>query len=216
VLLRHFGEDPPPTCGNCDNCLEPPGLTDATELARKLLSAVYRTGQSYGLGHLEKVLTGVADERVTARGHDQLSVFGIVPADQAPLLKTLARALQARGSLVPTEHGGLALGGDARDILKGLAQVEVVLPPAKERGGRRKGKTASGAALNPVGDPCSTPCAPCAAKSPRKPTCRPMWCFTTPSCAKWPPRAPPPWPTSPRSAASAPASAMPMATASSR
>jgi ATP-dependent DNA helicase RecQ len=54
VLLRHFGEDPPPTCGNCDNCLEPPGLTDATELARKLLSAVYRTGQSYGLGHLEK------------------------------------------------------------------------------------------------------------------------------------------------------------------
>ena len=153
VLLRHFGEDPPPTCGNCDNCLEPPGLTDATELARKLLSAVYRTGQSYGLGHLEKVLTGVADERVTARGHDQLSVFGIVPADQAPLLKTLARALQARGSLVPTEHGGLALGGDARDILKGLAQVEVVLPPAKERGGRRKGKTGSGAALNPVGDP---------------------------------------------------------------
>lgn len=154
VLLRHFGEDPPASCGNCDNCLDPPGLTDATELAQKLLSAVYRTGQSYGLGHLEKVLTGVADERVTARGHDQLSVFGIVPADQAPLLKALARALQARGSLLPTEHGGLALGGDAREILKGQARVDVVLPPLRERGGsRRRGKAGSGAALNPVGDP---------------------------------------------------------------
>ncbi|MET3473319.1 ATP-dependent DNA helicase RecQ [Novosphingobium sp. 1529] len=154
VLLRHFGEDPPASCGNCDNCLDPPGLTDATELAQKLLSAVYRTGQSYGLGHLEKVLTGVADERVTARGHDQLSVFGIVPSDQAPLLKALARALQARGSLVPTEHGGLALGGDAREILKGQARVDVVLPPLRERGGgRRRGKAGSGAALNPVGDP---------------------------------------------------------------
>jgi len=153
VLLRHFGEDPPATCGNCDNCLEPPGLTDATELAQKLLSAVYRTGQSYGLGHLEKVLTGVADERVTARGHDGLSVFGIVPSDQAPLLETLARALQARGSLVPTEHGGLALGGDAREILKGQARVEVVLQPVRERGERRRSKGGGGAALNPVGDP---------------------------------------------------------------
>jgi ATP-dependent DNA helicase RecQ len=68
VLLRHFGEDPPPTCGNCDNCLSPPAQTDATELARKFLSAVYRTGQSFGFGHIEKVLTGRADERVTRAG----------------------------------------------------------------------------------------------------------------------------------------------------
>ncbi len=153
VLLRHFGEDPPQTCGNCDNCIDPPGLTDATELAQKLLSAVYRTGQSYGLGHLEKVLTGSADERVTQRGHDQLSVFGIVPSDQAPLLKALARALQARGSLVPTDHGGLALGGDARAILKGEAKVEIVRPPVRERSAGKRGRGGAGAALNPVGDP---------------------------------------------------------------
>ena len=78
ILLRHFGESPPERCGNCDNCLDAPGVTDATTTAQKLLSAVYRTGQSYGLGHIEKVLTGSADERVLARGHDQLSVFGII------------------------------------------------------------------------------------------------------------------------------------------
>ena len=150
VLLRHFGETPAQTCGNCDNCLDPAGVVDVTELARKLLSAVYRTGQSYGLGHLEKVLCGISDDRVLQRGHDQLSVFGILTDDEKPLLKSLARALQARGSLLPTEHGGLSLGGDARAILKGEAAVAIVVPPKREKK-RRGGSSDNGA--NPVGHP---------------------------------------------------------------
>ncbi len=149
LLLRHFGEDPPQHCGNCDNCLEAPGVVDATQLAQKLLSAAYRTGQAFGFGHLEKVLIGLGDERISQRGHDQLSVFGIVGAEEAHLLRPLARALQARGSLVPTEHGGLALGGDARDILKGEMPVLIALAAKPERRTRR---SASGAA-NPLGDP---------------------------------------------------------------
>lgn len=152
VLLRHFGEDPPQTCGNCDNCLDAPGIVDATELARKLLSAVYRTGQTYGFGHIEKVLTGAQDDRVIARAHDQLSVFGIVGADEAPLLKPLVRALQARGSLVPTEHGGLALGGNAREVLKGEAAVLLALPPRRARKDGRFGRRERDE-INPVGDP---------------------------------------------------------------
>jgi ATP-dependent DNA helicase RecQ len=150
LLLRHFGEDPSPTCGNCDHCLNPPGVVDVTETARKLLSAVYRTGQSFGIGHIAKVLTGDGgDERVMQRGHDQLSVFGIVGSEEAALIQPVARALQARGSLVPTDHGGLALGGDAREILKGDSVVSIVVPPAREgRGKRRRDNVA-----NPVGDP---------------------------------------------------------------
>ncbi|MFZ1477662.1 MAG: ATP-dependent DNA helicase RecQ, partial [Sphingorhabdus sp.] len=63
ILLSHFGESPPANCGNCNTCLDAPGVVDATEIAQKLLSAVYRTGQSFGVGHLEKVLTGRSDER---------------------------------------------------------------------------------------------------------------------------------------------------------
>jgi ATP-dependent DNA helicase RecQ len=148
VLLRHFGEDPPERCGNCDNCLEAPGVIDATELARKLLSAAYRTGQSFGFGHLQKVLTGAADERVRQRGHDRLSVFGIVGSDEAPLLQPLSRALQARGSLIATEHGGLQLGGDARAILKGERAVEIVRPAPTRADRRRREQSA-----NPLGDP---------------------------------------------------------------
>lgn len=151
VLLRHFGEHPPEACGNCDNCLHAPGVTDATQLARKLLSAVYRTGQMFGLGYLEKVLTGAADERVTDRGHDQLSVFGIVPGDEAPLLRSVARALQARGTLVTNEHGGFMLGGDARALLKGEGRLDLVVAPKAERTSRRR-RGAEGEP-NPIGDP---------------------------------------------------------------
>jgi ATP-dependent DNA helicase RecQ len=151
LLRRHFGEDPPERCGNCDNCREAPGVVDATELAQKLLSAVYRTGQAFGLGHIEKVLTGASDERIAQRGHDRLSVFGILAPGEAHLLRPVARALQARGSLVPTEHGGLALGGDARAILRGDAAVMVAIAPRAERS--RKPRRERSGGINPLGDP---------------------------------------------------------------
>ncbi len=145
VLLRHFGESPPPLCGNCDNCLDAPAVVDATEVARKLLSAVYRTGQSFGVGHLEKILTGRSDERIAARGHDQLSVFGIVSGDDARLIKPVARALQAQGHLAANEHGGLLLAGAARAILKGEMKLEIVVPPKSRKERRNE--------ANPVDDP---------------------------------------------------------------
>ena len=153
LLLRHFGENPPAACGNCDNCLDAPGVTDATMTAQKLLSAVYRTGQSFGFGYLEKVLTGHTDERIIQRGHDQLSVFGIVDSEEAPLLRQLSRTLQARGSLATTEHGGLMLAGDARAILKGDATVQLVLAPKAERKRRNQRTRERSGGVNPIGDP---------------------------------------------------------------
>ena len=155
ILLRHFGEDPPLSCGNCDNCLTAPVSTDATVLAQKLLSAVYRTGQSFGLGHISAVLTGAANDRVREKGHDNLSVFNIVDAAEAEMLRPLARSLLAREALAETEHGGLMLGPAAKAILKGEEAVSLVIPPKRER--RKRGERADGRSggttPNPVGDP---------------------------------------------------------------
>ncbi len=146
VLLRHFGETHDHPCGNCDNCLAPPKAVDATEIARKFLSAVYRTGQSYGAGYIEAVLIGDANEKVTKQQHDRLSVFGIVSGDEAALIKPVSRTLLLKDALRTTEHGGLAFGPEARAILKGDQPLSLVLPPARERSARR------GASQNPVGD----------------------------------------------------------------
>jgi ATP-dependent DNA helicase RecQ len=149
VLLKHFGESPPESCGNCDNCLHKPAAFDATEIARKFLSAVYRTGQMFGVGHLEAVLTGDANEKALKSGHDQLSVFGIVSRDEAALIKPIARSLLLKDALRPNEHGGLMFGPEAKSILKGDQSVSLIIPPKRERRSKRN----TSAVANPTGDP---------------------------------------------------------------
>jgi ATP-dependent DNA helicase RecQ len=147
ILLRHFGEAPPENCGNCDNCLTPPKAVDVSEVARKFLSAVYRTGQSFGVGHLENILTGRADERAVKLGHDRLSVFGIVSGEEVALIKPVARSLLLKDALRNNEHGGLMFGPEAKAILKGDQSLALVLAPKRERKARGDAKP------NPVGDP---------------------------------------------------------------
>ncbi|MGS1016205.1 DNA helicase RecQ [Allosphingosinicella humi] len=147
LLLRHFGEQPEAHCGNCDNCLSPPATVDATEAARKLLSAAFRTEMRFGIGHLADVLAGKDTEKVRNFGHDRLSVFGIADADELALVKPVARALLARDALRADSYGGLSFGPAARALLKGEERLDLVLPPKKTRGRRRD------RAANPDGDP---------------------------------------------------------------
>jgi ATP-dependent DNA helicase RecQ len=138
ILLRHFGEDPPDRCGNCDNCLEPPATIDATELARKLLSAAFRTEMRFGVAHLADVLAGKDSEKVRSLGHHRLSVFGIASADEAALLRPVARALIARDALRADAYGGLSFGPAARPILKGEQDLVIAVPPPRKRGSRKR------------------------------------------------------------------------------
>jgi ATP-dependent DNA helicase RecQ len=151
ILLRHFGEDAPESCGNCDNCLSPPAAIDATVTGQKFLSAVFRTGMMFGVGYIESVLLGQSSERSLMNGHEQLSVFGIVDGDEAALLKPVARALLLRDALRTNAHGGLEFGPGARPILKGEADLKLVLPPKRER--RSKRGRAVGGGVNPAGNP---------------------------------------------------------------
>jgi ATP-dependent DNA helicase RecQ len=139
ILLRHFGEDPPAGCGNCDNCLNPPSAVDVSVVAQKLLSAAFRTEMRFGVQHLADVLAGRETEKVLNFGHNRLSVFGIADAEEMALVKPVARALLARDALRADDYGGLSFGPGAKPILKGGETVEIVLPPKRTR---RKGRPA--------------------------------------------------------------------------
>jgi len=146
VLLRHFGETLAQPCGNCDLCLEPERSTDVTEVARKALSAVYRTGQRFGAAHVVDVLLGGDTARIRELGHQQLSVYGIGKELDRGQWRSLFRQLTAQGYLVSDEesHGGLRLGESARvkPLLRGETGLALRLaPPAKER---RRGAAAGG------------------------------------------------------------------------
>jgi len=157
VLLRHFGETLAQPCGNCDLCLEPDRSTDVTEVARKALSAVYRTGQRFGAAHVVDVLLGGDTARIRELGHQQLSVYGIGKELDRAQWRSLFRQLTSQGYLVSDEasHGGLRLGESDRvkPLLRGETGLALRLaPPAKERrrGGSAGGSgTGSGGATGP-------------------------------------------------------------------
>ncbi|MFO1414893.1 MAG: DNA helicase RecQ [Burkholderiales bacterium] len=152
-LLAYFGEASAP-CGNCDTCLAPPQTWDATDAARKALSAIYRTGQRFGSRHVIDVLRGHANERVAKWNHEALSVFGIGADLDEAAWQSVFRQLVALG-YIEVDHGAygaLKLAAAARPVLKGEERVEMrrVVPPAgraKRDRGRANGAL-SGADLS--------------------------------------------------------------------
>ena len=126
-LLAYFGETCADACGNCDNCTSPPATWDGTDAARKLLSAVYRTGQSFGAAHVIDVLLGNATEKVARHRHERLSVFGIGSDVPAAAWRSLLRQLLVLG-YVRVDHegyGALMLAESSRALLRGETTVRV-------------------------------------------------------------------------------------------
>lgn len=121
VLLAYFDEDLPQPCGHCDNCADDVQTWDATEPARQALSAIYRSGQRYGVGHLVDILLGRDNDKVRGLGHQHLSVFGVGKSLAEGDWRSLFRQLVARG-LVDVDlegFGGLRLSDSCRPLLRG-------------------------------------------------------------------------------------------------
>jgi len=154
ALLRCFGEDLEQDCGACDACATPPKLWNGTIPAQKLISAVLRTGQRFGLGHIIDVLRGRMTDKVAQHGHDQLPTFGVGKDLPDPTWRGVARQLVAQGALdVAVEnHGELLPTEQARPILKGEAQVmlRADLVSAKASANRESNAPVSG--TDPVFD----------------------------------------------------------------
>lgn len=131
-LLRYFGQTLDTPCGNCDNCLHPPITFDATEVAQKALSCVYRTGQRYGVSHLVDVLTGKLTDKVTSAGHQHLSTWAIGQELKATQWRTIYRQLIAQGliNVNADQFNALTLSERCRPYLRGeqtlLLREEVV------------------------------------------------------------------------------------------
>lgn len=127
VLLNYFGDDLPEPCGNCDNCLEPVDTWDGTEAAQMALSAVYRTGQRFGVKYVVDVLLGAETDKISQYGHDQLPTYGIGKSLDNNQWSSVFRQLVARGYLcVDMERfGAMRLEEKCRPLLRGEEPIEL-------------------------------------------------------------------------------------------
>lgn len=136
VLLSYFGESHHPPCGNCDTCLEPVPVWDGTDAARKALSAVYRSGQRFGVNHVVDILLGQETEKVVQNNHHKISTWGIGKDLDRNQWRSVFRQLVARGYLkVDAEgHGVLLLNDKCRAVLKGEETLQLRKDPRTPSG----------------------------------------------------------------------------------
>ncbi|NOX70216.1 MAG: DNA helicase RecQ [Gammaproteobacteria bacterium] len=125
-LLDYFGDTLDDACGNCDVCLTPPDVFDGVEVAQKILSAVYRTGQRFGAVHVIDVLLGQDNDKIRQHRHNELSVYGIGSEFGQQQWRSILRQLVVLGllSVDTAGYGAIQLTAKSRPLLRG----EVELP----------------------------------------------------------------------------------------
>ena len=126
TLLKYFGESGA-TCNNCDLCDSPPELFDGTQPVRMALSAILRTGEWFGAGHLIDVLRGNDTEKVLQRAHNELPTFGVGKAISKAQWQAIFRQMMGYDLIRPDpeRHGGLRFTENARPLLKGDAEIQL-------------------------------------------------------------------------------------------
>jgi ATP-dependent DNA helicase RecQ len=152
-LLAYFGEPSGP-CGNCDNCLSPPQVRDASDDARKLLSCIYRCQQASGFGfaatHIIDVLRGKLTDKVQKFGHGKLSTFAVGADVGEAEWRLLLRQLVAQ-HLVEVDYerfNVLRLTEASRAVLRGERRIELRRQLATARGKARKAKAAAAGTMD--------------------------------------------------------------------
>ena len=121
ALLSYFDEQTDAYCGNCDTCLTPVETWDGSEAAQKALSAIYRTGQRFGVNHLIDVLRGKSSDKIIQFDHHKLAVFGVGESLDENSWRSVFRQLVARGyvNVDLDGYGGLKLEEKCRPLLRG-------------------------------------------------------------------------------------------------
>ena len=126
-LLAYFGEVMEKPCGNCDLCETPPTLFDGTTAVRKALSAMLRSEERYGMGHLIDILLGKKTAKITQRGHHNLQTFGAGTEYSKAAWQAIFRQMMGRDLVRPDmeRYGALRMQENAREILRGEASIEL-------------------------------------------------------------------------------------------
>ncbi|HBR38121.1 MAG TPA: ATP-dependent DNA helicase RecQ, partial [Sulfitobacter pontiacus] len=125
-LLKYFDETDV-TCGNCDLCDTPVDVFDGTTAVRKALSAMLRTEEWFGAGHLIDILLGNETDKIRERGHSDLPTYGVGKEYDKREWQAVFRQMMGHDLVRPdaARHGALRMTDAALPILRGEASISL-------------------------------------------------------------------------------------------
>jgi ATP-dependent DNA helicase RecQ len=132
-LLNYFSEELAENCGHCDNCRKEFETFDGTIIAQKALSAVYRTGQRFGMSYLIDFLRG-SQAKTIRDEHKQLKTYGVGADISKNNWFDYFNDLISQGLLVQTEgqYPVITLTEKSWEVLRGNEKVELIKVTVKE------------------------------------------------------------------------------------
>ncbi len=130
-LLAYFGEDyHQERCDGCDICFSPQEDFDATIISQKIMSAIIRTGQRFGINYIIDVLVGAKNKKILERDHHELSVYGIVDDFSKEDLRRIVSQLVYKKLIVKSgdEYPILELSPRGQEFLKQREEIRLPKP----------------------------------------------------------------------------------------
>ncbi|WP_298968999.1 DNA helicase RecQ [uncultured Roseobacter sp.] len=126
TLLQYFDETDV-SCGNCDLCDRPADVFDGTTAVRKALSAILRTDEWFGAGHLIDILTGNETDKVRQRGHQTLPTYGVGTEYDRRQWQAIFRQMMGHDLVRPDpeRHGALRMTDAALPLLRDETSIEL-------------------------------------------------------------------------------------------
>ena len=125
--LAEYFDDTLNSCQErCDNCLNADDKRqDITKEAQMLLSAIYKTNQSFGKNYIIDILRGSKEQKLLANGADKLSMYGIgLELSKKEWFVIVERLLELE-IITLGDFSVLQLTQDAIAILKSLKLVDI-------------------------------------------------------------------------------------------
>ena len=138
-LLGYFDETDI-TCGRCDLCDAPAEVFDGTTAVRKALSAMLRTEEWFGSGHLIDILLGNETDKIRERGHTGLPTYGVGKEYDKRQWQAVFRQMMGHDLVRPDaeRHGALRMTDAALPILRGEAQISLRRDSIRAAGALRR------------------------------------------------------------------------------
>jgi ATP-dependent DNA helicase RecQ len=126
-LLEYFGENyTEPNCEACDICMGNVEKVDITTDAQIVMSAISRTGQYFGIGHIIDIVAGADTKRIRELQHNEIKTYGAGKHKQKNHWQFIVDELLAQEAIA--QDGGqypvLVLTKRGTDILLGREEIE--------------------------------------------------------------------------------------------
>jgi len=138
-LLGYFDETDI-TCGRCDLCDSPVEVFDGTTAVRKALSAMLRTEEWFGAGHLIDILLGNETDKIRERGHTALPTYGVGKEYDKRQWQAVFRQMMGHDLVRPDaeRHGALRMTDAALPILRDEAKISLRRDSIRAAGALRR------------------------------------------------------------------------------